>query len=230
MYSAVNRGFNRSSGDVLAWLNSDDLYHPYALATVAHIFEKFPDVNWITGIPNSYNRSGARVGFDEFPTSYPKDFVSAGFCDVNFLSCGLNWIQQESTFWRRSLWEQAGPLNEMLRYASDSYLWREFAKRTDLVKVYSFLGGFRVHGDQLTSDTSNYRGELEVVSAPDGLRRLREWLTQNPLDREYYLAFENAAQSRLEKDFGLRREQLCGRVIRWDFGQEKWVLQWELMF
>lgn len=229
MYSAINRGFCRATGDVLAWINSDDMYHPYALETVAQIFDQFPDVHWISGIPNSYNRFGSRVGFDTFPNAYPKEFVAAGYCDVEFLAHGFNWIQQESTFWRRSLWEQAGPLNEKLRFAADFYLWKAFAQKTDLVKVYSFLGGFRVHGDQFTGEASNYRSELEVVSPPEGLRQLRNRLEEHPSDRWRYLSVEDDARQRLEREFGLRREQLCGRTLRWDFSQEKWMLRWELM-
>jgi glycosyltransferase involved in cell wall biosynthesis len=230
MYSAINRGFSRATGDVFAWINSDDMYHPYALATVARIFDQFPDVHWITGIPNSYNRFGARVGYDTFPDAYPQGFVAAGYCDVNFIEHGLNWIQQESTFWRRSLWEQAGPLDEKLRYASDFLLWKSFANVTDLVKVYSFLGGFRVHDDQFTSDESNYRNELRDVRAPDGLRQLRSRLAECPGDHERYLSVDHAARQSLEREFGLQREQLCGRTIRWDFAREEWVLRWDLMF
>ena len=229
MYAAINRGFSRASGDILAWLNSDDMYHPFALDTVCRIFSQHPSVMWITGIPNSYNQEGARTGFDAFPNAYSRPFVEAGYYDVKFLQYGFNWIQQESTFWRRELWEQAGPLNESLRYAADFFLWRSFAKYTDLVKVYSFLGGFRVHGNQFTADASRYRTELPQVEPPAGLRDFVKLVKSDPSAKARYLGVDEESQQRLQQRFGLRRPQLCGRTIRWRHHENSWRLQWELI-
>ena len=85
MYDALNKGFAGTSGDVMAWINSDDMYHPYAFATIARIYEQFPDVDWLTGIPNSYNFYGGRGGRDIFPDAYSRRFIEKGYYDVKYL-------------------------------------------------------------------------------------------------------------------------------------------------
>jgi hypothetical protein len=47
-YAAINKGFDKTSGEIMGWLNSSDLYFPWTLSTVREIFEKFPEVQWIT--------------------------------------------------------------------------------------------------------------------------------------------------------------------------------------
>ncbi|UPW20062.1 glycosyltransferase [Agarivorans sp. TSD2052] len=229
MYSAINRAFARSTGDILAWLNTDDMYHPFALSTVHEVFSKNEDVDWITGIPNSYNMRGQRVGFDSFPNSYSRKFIRAGYYDVQNLDCGLNWIQQESTFWRRSLWNKAGPLNENLKLAADFHLWQRFAKYTDLVKVYSFLGGFRNHDNQLTNAPEKYKSEMPIVHVPAGLRELKMALDTEHNAKEKYLAFSDESMQRLTERFGLLRKDLCGRIVKWSHEKNEWQVFWEVI-
>ena len=69
---------------------------------------------------------------------------------------GGNWfaksfIQQESTFWRRSLWERAGGyIDTSFELAGDFELWARFYQKTDLFAIQTPLGGFRLHADQKT--------------------------------------------------------------------------------
>lgn len=229
MYCAINRAFARSTGDILAWLNTDDMYHPFALSTVHDVFSSNDDIEWITGIPNSYNMKGQRVGFDSFPNAYSRKFIHAGYYDVANLDCGFNWIQQESTFWRRSLWNKAGPLNENLKLAADFHLWQSFAKYTDLVKVYSFLGGFRNHDNQLTNAPEKYKSEMPIVEVPAGLRELKKALNTEHNAKEKYLAFNEESMRLLQERFGLLREELCGRVVKWSHEKNEWQVFWEVI-
>lgn len=227
MYDAINKGFAKAGGDIMAWLNSDDMYHPFALQTVARVFSRFQDVDWITGIPNSYNTDGSRAGFDTFPPSYSRQFLRAGFYDVKFLPYGFNWIQQESTFWRADLWRRAGgTVDCRYRYAADFYLWRQFAKLTDLVKVESFLGGFRVHEDQFTANPEVYRKELPVAGKPPrGLKLLRKLLKTLPAASKCF--FNPRKGFPFVNLLGLKFGQLSGRVIVWSFTENAWILRWK---
>ena len=56
---ALNKGFAVTHGDIMGWINSDDVLHPGCLSQVARIFEAYPDVEWITGRPSTMNADSA---------------------------------------------------------------------------------------------------------------------------------------------------------------------------
>jgi hypothetical protein len=134
---ALNKGFAHTTGEIMAWLNSDDLYLPWTLRTVAEIFAKFPDVHWITGVNAWWDDQGRMTSAREnLKNKY--DFLLGRYA----------WIQQESTFWRRSLWEAVGGrLDESYRYMVDGELWTRFFTRAPLHHVGCVLGGFRSWGN-----------------------------------------------------------------------------------
>ncbi len=135
---AINKGFALTTGELMGWINSDDVLHADALATIDAIFAAFPDVDWITGIPTT-----AVGGGPAGPTRFK---VRAGgpFTYGDFLAGDYRWLQQESTFWRRPLWEQAGgALDTRLRLAFDLELWMRFFRHARLHTVEALLGAFR---------------------------------------------------------------------------------------
>jgi len=99
-YDAINRGFARSTGEIMGWLNSSDLYLPWTLSTVELIFKSFPDVQWITSTMKTCIRGDGT--FEDL-------YHTPGFSARRFYR-GLHggpgnseYLQQESCFWRRSL-------------------------------------------------------------------------------------------------------------------------------
>jgi glycosyltransferase involved in cell wall biosynthesis len=161
-YEAINKGFEKTSGEIMAWLNSDDKFTPWAFSVVAEIFSSFPEVQWVTTVqPLSWNRQGQASTI----------MFNGGFNRASFLkggnlptkgSFGRRFIQQESTFWRRSLWEQAGGRVETsVALAGDFELWARFYRHTELYGVLTPLGGFRAHGNQ----KSVLQGEAYVEEA-----------------------------------------------------------------
>lgn len=154
MYDALQKGFERSTGEIMGWLNSDDLHLPWTLATVSQIFRDLPEVEWITSLrPIIWDASGMAVDCMAVPP-----FSRSAFRDGAYTPGHRNFvevIQQESTFWRRSLWERAGSrLDTSLRYAGDFELWARFYHHAELIGVRTILGGFRVHGAQITAQHS----------------------------------------------------------------------------
>lgn len=141
LYDALNKGFAASDGEIMGWLNSDDVLHPNSLFTVGEVFREFPDVKWITGIPTNLDALGR--SFESFHRSrWSRDTL---------LKSDAGSLQQESTFWRRSIWRDAGDaLNTDYRLAADFELWCRYFQLTDLVSVRAYLGGFRRHSKNLS--------------------------------------------------------------------------------
>jgi glycosyltransferase involved in cell wall biosynthesis len=133
---ALNQGFIKTSGEIMAWLNSDDKYYPWTLRAVAEIFSTFPEVNWIVGFNSWWNDKGVATNAKRVPKNI-----------YDFLIGDFDWIQQESVFWRRGLWEKAGgQINENYKLMVDGELWTRFFLHDDLYIVDCLLGGYRSHG------------------------------------------------------------------------------------
>jgi glycosyltransferase involved in cell wall biosynthesis len=152
---ALNKGFAKATGEIMAWINSDDKYFPYTLHTVAEIFSTFNDINWIHG-KNSWIDKNGRL-------------TDVQFSFINIYSYLLNdykWIQQESVFWRRDLWEKSGSfINENLLMI-DGELWTRFFLLDDLWHLDLVISSFRSH-DKNRSHTQlerAYREMNEVIS------------------------------------------------------------------
>jgi glycosyltransferase involved in cell wall biosynthesis len=158
-YYAINQGFKHTNGEIMAWLNSDDMYLPNAFKTVGEVFTDLRhSVRWITGLPTYWDKDGYTFSMQMFPR-YASHHIRLGFHDER----GLPAIQQESTFWVRQLWLDAGSqLDTEFDFAADYDLWRRFAVRAELYLVDIPLGGFRVHGNQKTAlRLADYYAEVD---------------------------------------------------------------------
>lgn len=150
-YHAINKGFSRSTGEIMAWINSDDKFLPGALFIIAEIFKTYPKIQWVTScLPVVWNKKGQvsncmnRGGFNRY--SFNKGANLPGGSWFSTFT-----VQQESTFWTRSLWEMTGSkTNDSLKFAGDFELWIRFFREADLFSIQTLLGGFRMHGDQKT--------------------------------------------------------------------------------
>lgn len=144
-FEAIQKGFDRTTGDIMAWINADDKYHPGAFKIIADIFQKSTEIEWITGRPTAYNERGEITKiFDVLPIWSRKNYL-----DGAYRKC---CIQQESTFWKRSLWEKAGSsMNVALKYAGDFELWARFFRYSRLHTIDALIGGFRYHDKQKTA-------------------------------------------------------------------------------
>ena len=152
---AINKGFAISTGEIMAWLNSDDLLLPGALQTVAQTLCKNPQTDIITGAWISY--------------SYPSGkFFGTRACGVGLhptmavLLAQRAYLGQHSTFWRRRVWQDAGPLSENLHYAMDHDFFLRCSDNGFKFKLLpAHLAAFRQHSHQKTSQWQKYAAESE---------------------------------------------------------------------
>ena len=164
MYDAIAKGFKMAKGDILCWINSDDIYMPWTLSVVAQVFSK-KDINWCSGVPAQINEDGQLYFPVMKPVTYPQYCIKKGWMDGTRLGC----IQQESTFWRRELYDAVGGIDSTYKLAGDYALWVKFAKLTKLYSLNTLLAGFRVHAGQKSEDKEAYCNEahkLESIQVP----------------------------------------------------------------
>lgn len=153
---AINKGFARASGDILGWLNADDLLLPGALEYVARFFASHPDVDVVYGDRIIIDAEGNEIGRWILPSH--SDWVLSW----------VDYIPQETLFWRRSLWERVGPyVDTSFNFAMDWELlvrFREFGARFRHLPRY--IGAFRAHSDQkTTAQISLGRTEMNRIRA-----------------------------------------------------------------
>ena len=131
---ALNKGFARATGDILAWLNSDDTYQPGAIRQAVDFLLAHPGISMVYSDANLVDERGQYLGrFPARQTSYSM-----------MLNGTVNIPQATTFFWTHS-WKQVGPLDLTLKYAFDYDLWVRLAKIAPIVYVRQTWANFRLH-------------------------------------------------------------------------------------
>ena len=141
---AINQGLHAATGDVLAYLNSDDVYYPGALSAVAAYFEAHSDCLALYGRAHHLHVDGTIM--EEYPTE-PWDYER--LLDTCFLC-------QPAVFWRREVVERFGVFDDALRYALDYEYWLRVGQEVPFHYLADhFLAGSRLHADTKTLSQSS---------------------------------------------------------------------------
>jgi glycosyltransferase involved in cell wall biosynthesis len=160
---AINEGFKKTSGDLMAWLNSDDLLLPGAIWHVVQFFDRHPEIDVVYGHRINIDVDGLEIGRRIMP---PHD---------NKIVMIVDYVPQETMFWRRGIWEKAGGyVDETYQFAMDWELLLRFMQNGAAIKrLQRFLGAFRVYNDQKTQSM--------VSVANNEVRKLRKFYIGNKL-------------------------------------------------
>lgn len=155
MYDALSKGFRLSTGEIMCWINSDDILLKDALVNMARLFNDLPSVNWIQGVNSFIDLKGRIIDIS----------IAKKFSLLKFIDSDYKWIQQESTFWRRCLWESAGGyIDDSLKYAGDFELWFRFFQHEKLYNANLSIGAWRKRENQLSNNHQNdYLSEVTKV-------------------------------------------------------------------
>ncbi len=152
---AINRGFARVQGDIMCWLNSDDMLPPGTLAYVADYFRANTDVDMLYGNRIFIDALGREIGRYVLPAH-----------DSRVLKLN-DYVPQETLFWRRRLWDAVGPIDTSFDFALDwDFVLRAEAAGFRLRHVPRFLGCFRVHPAQKTT--------CKMAVGQEEMQRLRD--------------------------------------------------------
>ena len=142
---AINKGFNRASGEILAWLNSDDTYNPGAVSAAVKYLTENPDVAMVYADCNYINEQGGVIGkFNSAQTDHRR------------LREGYVHIPQQTMFFRANYWQELGPLDPSFYFAMDYDLWTRIAARAPI----KYLAGqtwanFRIHTSGKTTSADD---------------------------------------------------------------------------
>jgi Glycosyl transferase family 2 len=151
---AINKGFAAISGEIMGWLNSDDLVLPGTLAYVGRFFRDHPEIDVVYGHRIIIDGEGREIGRWVLPGHDPAALALT------------DYIPQETMFWRAAVWRKIGPLDAGFHYAMDwDFLLRAERAGFRFRRLPRFLGCFRAHGEQKTAQTGAMTVEM------DGLRQ-----------------------------------------------------------
>jgi glycosyltransferase involved in cell wall biosynthesis len=140
---AINKGFARARGDILAWINSDDTYDPGAVSAAVDYLQSHPNIGLVYGDTHFIDDQGRVIGkFAARQTDYQR------------LRRGYVHIPQQAAFFRGDLWREVGPLDPTFYFAMDYDLWVRLAARAPIQYVPQMWANFRLHssGKTITAD------------------------------------------------------------------------------
>ncbi|WP_375210633.1 glycosyltransferase family 2 protein [Hyphococcus sp.] len=174
MYDALLKGVDAAQGEWICWLNSDDLYTPWAFSSLAAAAQK-DSPQWVSGYPACWDEHGG-LRYVRPLGAYSQKKIAAGWHHQNLLGN----LQQESIFFRRSLFEKLEAEQRerirAMRLAGDFLLWRFFAEHAPLMVIPTVLGGFRRHQENMSAQQHEaYMAEVlstDPFTLPAPLSRL----------------------------------------------------------
>lgn len=167
---AINKGIKMSTGEIVGYLNSDDIYEEGALGKVAAFFHRAPDMMWMTGGCRIIDHEGREIR--RLITAY-KNFLLDHYSYSLLLA--MNPISQPATFWRRQLVEELGYFDVDEHLVMDYEYWLRAGKKYMPGIFKDGLACFRVHGSSKTQSTNfaNFKQELIVASRYSSSRTIR---------------------------------------------------------
>lgn len=175
--NAVNKAWSKCTGDIWAWLNSDDVYYPGALAKAIPMFRQVPDAKVVYGSAMFTNQEGAPLQLYQAKPLLP---------GMERLKLWKGWsLPQPSAFFDSRLIEKYGPLDETLRYSFDAEWFLRVSFHEKFVCIPDILATYRWHAESKTGVAYSNKDVFEL----DNRRILRRYaLLRDPRSWSLYFA------------------------------------------
>jgi len=172
---AINKGFEKATGKIYAWIGSDDYLLKYALKNVAHAYRASPKAGAWCGGSLFVTTDGKKTGVRQPPDRLDVETIAAW---------NENSFGQPATFFSKEAWQQCAPLDENLYYGMDFDLWIKIAKKFTFEKVAEVLAIERLHKDAKTQrDTGMMYAVQCQIQIRHGYEKLamediRQWMNE----------------------------------------------------
>ena len=154
--NAINKGLRLATGEIIGYLNSDDILLPNALKSIAQIFLENPTAMWATGkclIIDEDSKSIRR-----FITIYKNLHLRMHKFKSLLV---VDYISQPATFWKKGVISEVGYLDESLDYVMDYEYWLRIYQKYKPIFINQYLAGFRIHHSSKTTESSQTRKYIE---------------------------------------------------------------------
>ena len=148
--NAINKGLRMASGEILAYLNADDIYLPGTLLRVARLFMERPEVMWVTGQCHIIDEDNQEVR--KLITAYKNFWLRFAHPSMLLVT---DYISQPATFWRSKILDEFGYPDESLHYAMDYEYWLRLYSKYPPLFIPEYLAAFKIHPHSKTTTTGH---------------------------------------------------------------------------
>lgn len=175
---AINKGMQKATGEVINWLNSDDFYEPNALNKIANCFIENPNALVVCAKSRLFTDDNKTVGFTNGTDIYSGNIEK---------TIGWARIDQPETFFKRSIFEKIGSIDDELKYLMDRDLWIKCLIHfglENIVKTDTIIVNFRLHNTSKTvSQGTHFQKEHDswyyAFALQNGLKELATKISEN---------------------------------------------------
>jgi glycosyltransferase involved in cell wall biosynthesis len=218
---ALNKGVAQTSGQIIGWLNSDDIYEPGAISAVVEFFQQHQDVDLVYGDANFVGTDNRVITRCAHVEPYDWDRL------VHY----TDFIVQPAAFFTRRAFEAVGGGDESLKYTMDYDLFLKIASRFKVAYMPRLMANFKWWG-QNKSATGGWKRleEIERITAAFGARGLPAYTRIEAAFLHYRCAVSEARQARLRQAIGHlnagTRRVLCAKALRSLTSPSCWRVMW----
>ncbi len=146
---AINSGIRKATGEIVTYINADDILKKDALLRVGEVFSKNPNILWVTGLGDIIDERGSRIF--KWVTIYKNFLVKINLLIILLI---VNYITQPSTFWRRNIHKKIGFLKGTRKFVLEYEFWLRLSKIQKPAVLESSLSSFRLSSNNISASSS----------------------------------------------------------------------------